>query len=132
MAGPCARAAQHTGGARPGPTRAALCAARCAEAAVATSCAAKCSSGDSVATPRAFTEPGRPRQSSSLRDVSGRVAPDFECNAVEEDLCLAVQVEGDLAEAGTPSVQEVPEEEAVEFDGHWLVVTGPAGGLRRS
>ncbi len=42
MAGPCARAAQHTGGARPGPTRAALCAARCAEA-------AKCSSGDSVA-----------------------------------------------------------------------------------
>ncbi len=63
---------------------------------MATFCAAKCSSGDSVATPRAFTEPGRPRQSSSLRDVSGRVALNFECNVVVEDLCLAVQVEGDL------------------------------------
>ncbi len=35
MAGPCACAAQHSGGGRPRPTRAALCAARCAEAAVA-------------------------------------------------------------------------------------------------
>ncbi len=36
------------------------------------SCAAKCSSGDSVATPRAFTEPGRPRRSSSATAPPGK------------------------------------------------------------